>query len=442
MNLFRSLFIFCLFIAVVFCLFSSAFFVTFQNRCKNFIILDTISYKEIGKIQESSIIIDKEVNLEGKLCQIPRGITLAFNGGVLKNGYLGGNGTRIEGDSIHIFDRVTIQGTWNVPKISTRMFCKLDYENSLRDVVALSDARVKNHILIEKGNYVMSVSEEEGKCISLNSNANFELHGTIRLKPNVFKSYYIIYANGKNIKITGDGTIIGDKDTHKGKKGEWGMGVGFNKAIHSSIIGVIIKDCWGDCIYVGGNSKDITIEDCNLVNGRRQGISITKADGVIVRNCKIRDVSGTKPEFAIDLEPNKNCTVDHVLIENVEIDNCEGGIVTSKGTKMVETKRIGKVVVRNCSVSVKSKYPISIKSCEMATVENCTIYGNSADAVVFSKDCDRIIIKDNIIYVGSGNRSRHNMPIQNYELKESETLQSIKILSSGFQEVVGNVIKK
>jgi len=47
------------------------------------------------------------------------------------------------------FDKVEISGTWIALDIRTSMFVNLDYDNSLRDVFALTDNAVVNNVTIE-----------------------------------------------------------------------------------------------------------------------------------------------------------------------------------------------------------------------------------------------------------------------------------------------------
>ncbi len=158
-------------------------------------------------------------------------------------------------------------------------------------------------------------------------------------------------AKGQNITISGKGSIIGDKKTHTGTTGEWGMGI-FVRGRDVCIRNITIRDCWGDCIYVGGNSLNVHIDRCLLDNGRRQGISITSARNVYINDCIIKNVSGTAPQFAIDLEPNKGDTVTNIFIHNVTIQNCVGGI-TANG--VVKTAYLGDVFIDNCSVDENVK---------------------------------------------------------------------------------------
>ena len=329
------------------------------------IAADTINASVLGIVEREQIRIDKDVDLKGCVCKIPVGKTLVFKGGIIKNGVLHGNMTKIECKG-KAFNRVTIKGSWDVPEISTKLFTDLNYENALRDVVALALPEVKNRIVIEKGEYKVNAEKNKDVCIPICDNTDLIIKGTIRLAPNDLKSCDIIQAKGENINIRGNGTIMGDKHTHTGKEGEWGMGINLKGAINTTISGLTIKDCWGDCIYVGGNSKNVLIERCKLDHGRRQGISVTKADGVTIRNCTITNVSGTNPQYAIDIEPNSRDSVDNILIESVIVKDCEGGFSVYRKERKDgnQTPWIGKVTIRNCKVSSKSKKPVSIRMCE------------------------------------------------------------------------------
>lgn len=358
---------------------------------------DSISYQTLGRVVGHSIVIGSPVDLGGKQCFLPKDFTLDFKGGIIKNGILIGNGTKIERGNEAVFDHVTIEGNWIVPEISSKMFKDLHYDNAVRNVVALASPSVHNRIVIEKGDYPVSVQRESETCLLIESNTELILKGTVQLKPNAFKTYYILKLVGDSIAISGGGAIIGDKPNHQGNEGEWGMGIEFTGAKNASVKDITVKDCWGDCIYVGKESEHITIDNCLLDNGRRQGISVTDADGVIIRNCRIVNISGISPEYAIDIEPNVNCSIDHVLIENVVVENCEGGIITSRGRSDFDKKRIGEVSVLNCTVTALKKYPIRMKRCELARVEGCTVYENGNRHSISSDGSVDVTIRNNTI---------------------------------------------
>lgn len=152
-----------------------------------------------------------------------------------------------------------------------------------------------------------------------------------------------------------------------------------------------VKDCWGDCIYVGNSSKNITIKGCKLDHGRRQGVSVTSADGVVIEDCTITNVRGTDPQAAIDLEPNQNETVDNVIIRNVYCENCYGGIETWKP----QEARIGSVIIEGCSVmSSEKRWPIVIRYAESAKVDNCIVDAGDRTAILVT-ECGNTSVTSN-----------------------------------------------
>lgn len=377
----------------------------FRDKNKTVFILlcliNTVTYcfsQQFSQINDKIIIASGIIDLHGATKCLPKNYTLIVKNGIIKNGTLIGNQTKLQ-CSGKIFDNVHIKGIWNIPHISTSMFADLSYENALKDVLALAHPKVQNTIIIEKGDYQVAVRKNADACLIIPGNSSLIINGTVRLKPNTYQRCDIIRAKGNNIKISGSGSIVGDKHTHLGTDGEWGMGIRFHGAINSSVRELTIKDCWGDCIYVGGNSKNVLIENCMLDHGRRQGVSVTKADGVTIRNCRISNVSGTNPEYAIDLEPNANDTVKNILIENVEVVDCEGGFLATIGKRNVEKKNIGKVQIRNCNVSALSKYPIRMSSCESLSVEDCIINSKNESSAIYTRNTRSVIVRNNTINV-------------------------------------------
>lgn len=377
----------------------------FRDKNKTVFILlcliNTVTYcfsQQFSQINDKIIIASGIIDLHGATKCLPKNYTLIVKNGIIKNGTLIGNQTKLQ-CSGKIFDNVHIKGIWNIPHISTSMFADLSYENALKDVLALANSKMRNTITIEKGNYKVKANKNKDACLTLCGNTELILNGVIQIIPNEYPRYDIIRANGRDISIRGNGMIVGDKHTHLGSTGEWGMGIRFHEAMNASVSGLTIKDCWGDCIYVGGNSKNVLIEKCILDHGRRQGISVTKADGVTIKDCKISNVSGTNPQYAIDLEPNANDTVKNILIENVEVVDCEGGFLATIGKRNVEKKNIGKVQIKNCNVSALSNYPIRMTSCESLSVEDCIISVKNEKSAIYTKNICSVIVRNNVINV-------------------------------------------
>ena len=164
---------------------------------------DTVSYQQMfGESVHGVLVVKDDVDLKNRKCCLPKGVTLNFQGGVIKNGTLVGDETKIDSYGA-CFDRVRIQGSWNVPDISTRMFKDMDYDNSLKDVVALASPNVRNKVVIEDGNYQVTALHSNDACLSLGGNTELVVDGVIQMVPNDYEICYVIQAIGDNIAIQG-----------------------------------------------------------------------------------------------------------------------------------------------------------------------------------------------------------------------------------------------
>lgn len=364
---------------------------------------DSIAYQQVlGEPEQGVLAIEDDVDLKGKVCCLPENVTMKFCGGIVKNGTLVGDGTKIASEGA-CFDRVRILGTWDVPEISTSMFKDLNYDNSLKDVVALANPDIKNRIVIEEGDYQVTAFSSGDACVTVCSNTELVMNGNVRLAPNDYDVYFVFRLIGNNVSMMGSGTIIGDKYMHTGETGEWGMGIDVRDAHDVNISGLTVKNCWGDCIYVGEESTDVLIENCRLDHGRRQGISITAADRVLIKDCIITNVEGTAPEYGIDVEPNGGDVVDHVTIENVTVRDCRGGFLAyGRATDA----RVGTVTIRDCDVTADYKTTIAADKCDTLIVENCNITQNNTWGCVSCNEVGHGVIKDNTLYYDKGIMAR------------------------------------
>lgn len=359
-------------------------------------------------------IINDTINLKGATWYLPEGISLNIKGGLLKNGAVVGNKNTLLYKGT-VFDHVKIGGTWFVPEISTSMFSDLSYENSLKDVFALTTPEIENKVFIEKGNYYLSASRDFERCLCLVSDLDVTINGTIFLIPNSFEGYSMIFINGSHVALHGKGSIIGDKPNHLGTRGEWGMGVEVHESKNVKISDITVKDCWGDCIYVGGGSNNIHIENCLLDNGRRQGVSVTSASNVYITSCTISNVEGTSPQYAIDLEPNAGETVDNIIIDKVNAINCQGGIMCYG---RAENAAIGVIKIRNCRIKGSNRCPLHFEKGKSVTIEKCILQNNDAKMMIECNDIDIARVKSNTIVSNKRLSIEKTISVSNYRIKE------------------------
>ena len=319
------------------------------------------------------------VDLKQKRLTIPSGCTLEFaSGGQIVSGYLTGNKTRIEGETDSIFRYTNISGTFDVPQISTRMFEKVTYENALKDVMALANPDVQNTVTIEAlpDGQVYKASTEEGRdIVHVPSNTDVVLHGTIKMEGSSEESYSIFCVDGaENVSFSGDGTIIGDRATHTGETGEWGMGINIVGSRNVHVTGLTIRDCWGDCIYVGRSngveSSNVEIDNCLLTGSRRQGISVVACYGAEMHDLEIRDIRGTDPQAAIDVEPNAGDTCSGAWIRNVTVRNCYLGVIgTTPGDAVSE---ITDIHIEHCDIE-SEVLGLNAENCSLFDVKHTSV---------------------------------------------------------------------
>lgn len=176
---------------------------------------------------------------------------------------------------------------------------------------------------------IYNIDAEIGLKLSSNQVIVFDSEAEIRAIPNDKEDYGIIKLNNiKNTTING-GRIIGERYSHKGTTGEWGMGISLNDCTNIKIKNIIIRDCWGDGIYLGaskrGYNKNIEITNCTIDNNRRQGISVISAVNLTISDTKIMNTNGTAPASGIDFEPNYSTQkLKKNIVKNLYTYNTEG----------------------------------------------------------------------------------------------------------------------
>ena len=187
-------------------------------------------------------------------------------------------------------------------------------------------------VLLRKTYKVVS-GDNIGISLSLKNNTKIFGKGTLILEANNLNTYAIIHGYDVENIVIEDITIIGDLDSHTGVAGEYGMGIAIDGCRNVLVKGVSVSKCWGDGIYIGHittvspQAEKITIDSCHVFANRRNNISITIGEDVIVNNCVVELAAGTAPQGGIDVEPNAGETVENCVISNNIIrDNTNYGI--------------------------------------------------------------------------------------------------------------------
>lgn len=216
----------------------------------------------------------------------------------------------------------------------------VNYINEIQN--AISDAANKNlpcilpsfPILIDVS--VLPITNAFNSGLEVPSHSTI-IGGDIRLAPNPYGGYGILWMENV-INISIDGTkITGDKYTHTGTGGEWGMGITIRGACDNiRIRNSNISSCWGDNLYVGqiessydSVPKNIYLDNITLDKGRRQGFSIIAAENLFVNGMHITGTRSSDsstilsagPHAGIDIEPNSSLS----KLKNIVFNGLTGG---------------------------------------------------------------------------------------------------------------------
>lgn len=162
-----------------------------------------------------------------------------------------------------------------------------------------------------------------GLTLQNDSKITFQNNSKLIILSNSQTNYQaLLVKNANNVTIINP-VLIGDRDSHIGSSGEWGMGINILSSSNITITNPKISKFWGDGIYIGRNQGSIAY--CNTIkisggildNNRRNGISIISGKDITIDNMTIKNTNGTNPMAGIDLEPNLN---DEYLY-NINLNN-------------------------------------------------------------------------------------------------------------------------
>lgn len=170
--------------------------------------------------------------------------------------------------------------------------------------------------------------------LKMKSRVTLDLNGAeLRALPSEHDAGAVVQApRVDSWRIVGPGRIVGERSIHRGRTGEWGMGIAAFAGRGWTIgPGVEVADCWGDGIYLGPLERpgmfceDFLVTGVGVRNCRRNGISVTAGRNGRIENVRVESIGGANPEGGIDLEPdhrehaNSNITISGGTIRDVGV---------------------------------------------------------------------------------------------------------------------------
>jgi len=184
--------------------------------------------------------------------------------------------------------------------------------------------------------------DSNGLVIPSNRVLNFLSGSQLIMKATADSNYNVLRINNATNVVLNNPVIVGDVGKHLGTIGEWGDGIGVYSSSNVTINNPTVSYCWGDGIYLsptkdGVTNTNITIVNANVINNRRNGITITSVIGLDLETPTATYSTGTSPMCGIDIEPQTPAD----QLQNIVINNAHTGYNGGYGIQITYSKLYG-----------------------------------------------------------------------------------------------------
>ena len=209
-----------------------------------------------------------------------------------------------------------------------------------KEATSIIQKALDKYKYIRLPNFELIISDE-GLTLPSDSSIIFSSQSVLRIEENSLDRYELLRIhNVENVSIY-NAKLIGERDSDKTKVGEWGHGISIRGSKNILIDGFDIREFYGDGIYIGyeknGSSQGVSISNGIVDFNRRNGISITSVNRLLISNVVASNTFGTNPNFGLDIEPNNNKDeINNIVIKKLTTyNNLKGGVLVSLN-KMVK----------------------------------------------------------------------------------------------------------
>lgn len=334
-----------------------------------------------------TLVVDCQLDLGGSTINLPANVSLEFNGGEIVNGTLNFSGGTIDGELLNVGLNITGEVALSQPEFlfyperwamvqgETDDATALNNKHHLQKAIDLSKKLKGEVFSIGALDAYFSIAgewvNEEGYNelgIHLPSNFHFQMSAEtfIKVQPNNWPKGLLLGVYKKqNVLITG-GNLIGDRYEHDYSPINDELGLARNTHEWPGLLvvagskdilidGVYMTDSTGDAFIPGAAggfrmdptnpyNQNIIARNCTFNASRRNNISITDGENIIIENCiisnagngensydsngdKIYTSAGVAPKVGIDIEPFRGynpdgSTKDYEKVEGVIIRGC------------------------------------------------------------------------------------------------------------------------
>ncbi|WP_109437352.1 right-handed parallel beta-helix repeat-containing protein [Aquimarina sp. AU119] len=228
---------------------------------------------------------------------------------------------------------------WDIPNNGTNA---IKTTTNLQAAIDWAHQESYSRVILPKGEYLVGEDVNDiyqgGIKIYDNTEFIFSEGAILEIDTNDKWNYCVISLDGDNIIIR-DGIIKGDRDTHiftpRDSDGKTAHDEGHGICVWNTSNQVLIENMEIHSLTGDGSlvldSNDVTFINNNIYNNRRQGISIVGGKRIEIKDNEIHHISGTAPQFGIDIEGAGRVDEEILIQNNYFHHNTGGDIVNTSG---------------------------------------------------------------------------------------------------------------
>ena len=192
---------------------------------------------------------------------------------------------------------------------------------------AMNAAKLSDTVYVPLGTFHMDAT----RSVRPKSGTKIKIDGSLAANPNnQVQSSVILLQGVSNVTVIGPGQIIGERATHQAPGPARAGGV--LHVMDSTNItvagGLIMRDAWGDGLYVQ-DCKFVIVDGVNCQNNSRNGLSIIAVETMRVTNSifTLTNSASPMPQAGIDIEPDlpTQAILDLTITQNRFIKNKGAG---------------------------------------------------------------------------------------------------------------------